>query len=103
MSDHFNNLTPAEAERLALLAEECGEVIKAVMKILRHGYESVNPDAQPALSNNRGDLMDELGHVRFAEHLLIESGDLVNLRISVSAANKRAKVKQYLHHNEVSQ
>lgn len=34
---HFNNLTPGEAERLAMLAEECGEVIQAVGKILRHG------------------------------------------------------------------
>lgn len=25
MMDHFNQLTPAEAERLAMLAEECGE------------------------------------------------------------------------------
>lgn len=41
---HFNNLTPAEAERLAMLAEECGEVIQAVGKILRHGYDSHHPD-----------------------------------------------------------
>jgi hypothetical protein len=102
MSENFNNLTPAQTERLVLLAEECGEVIKAAMKILRHGYESTNPDAQPALSNNRGDLMDELGHVRFAEHLLIESGDLVNPRIALSAAQKRTKIQKYLHHNEAS-
>jgi len=45
MSDekHFNGLSPAEAERLALLAEECGEVVQAVCKVLRHGYESTNP------------------------------------------------------------
>src|SRR5579872_899269 len=36
-------LTPAQIERLALLAEECGEVMQAVSKILRHGYESRNP------------------------------------------------------------
>ena len=41
---HFNNLTPAEAERLAMLAEECGEVIQVVGKILRHGYESYHPE-----------------------------------------------------------
>lgn len=44
MSDkHFNNLTPAQAERLAMLAEECGEVIQIVGKILRHGYDSEHP------------------------------------------------------------
>ena len=36
--NNFNQLTPAETERLAILAEECGEVIQAVGKILRHGY-----------------------------------------------------------------
>jgi NTP pyrophosphatase (non-canonical NTP hydrolase) len=85
------------------LAEECGEVIKAAMKILRHGYGSTNPDIQPALSNNRGDLMDELGHVEFAVHLLVESGDLSPRRISISAAQKKLKVQPYLHHNEASQ
>lgn len=35
----FNQLTPAQAERLAMLAEECG-------KILRHGYDSYHPDQQ---------------------------------------------------------
>ena len=40
---HFNKLTPAEAERLAMLAEECGEVIQVIGKILRHGYDSFHP------------------------------------------------------------
>jgi NTP pyrophosphatase (non-canonical NTP hydrolase) len=43
MTQHFNNLTPAEAERLAMLAEECAEVIQVIGKIQRHGYESDNP------------------------------------------------------------
>jgi hypothetical protein len=47
---HFNQLTPAQAERLAMLAEECGEVIQIVGKILRHGYESYHP-ANPRLTN----------------------------------------------------
>lgn len=43
VTEHFNGLTPAEAERLAMLAEECGEVVQVVGKILRHGYESFHP------------------------------------------------------------
>ncbi|OAN76675.1 hypothetical protein A8B82_14850 [Sulfitobacter sp. EhC04] len=50
MTPHFNNLTPAEAERLAMLAEECAEVIQIVGKILRHGYDSHHPD-NPATDN----------------------------------------------------
>lgn len=44
MTEHFNKLTPAEAERLAMLAEEAGEIIQIVGKILRHGYESNHPE-----------------------------------------------------------
>ena len=44
MTEHFNKLTPAEDERLAMLAEECAEVIQIVSKIQRHGYDSWHPD-----------------------------------------------------------
>lgn len=48
--EHFNKLTPAQAERLAMLAEECGEVIQIVGKILRHGYDSCHPK-NPKVTN----------------------------------------------------
>lgn len=50
MTGHYNKLTPAEAERLAMLAEECAEVIQVVGKILRHGYESFHPN-DPLITN----------------------------------------------------
>lgn len=50
MTDHFNKLSPAQAERLAMLAEECGEVIQVIGKILRHGYDSYHP-ADPTVTN----------------------------------------------------
>lgn len=50
MTEHFNRLTPAEAERLAMLAEEAGEIVQVVGKILRHGYESYHP-ANPTETN----------------------------------------------------
>jgi len=52
MANHFNRLTPAEAERLAMLAEECGEVIQVIGKILRHGYDSYHP-ADPSTTNRQ--------------------------------------------------
>jgi len=52
MMDHFNQLTPAEAERLAMLAEECGEVIQVIGKILRHGYDSYHP-VNPSATNRQ--------------------------------------------------
>lgn len=56
---HFNGLTPAEQERLVMLAEECGEVIQAVTKVLRHGYESCNPFTQ-GVETNREHLLREI-------------------------------------------
>jgi NTP pyrophosphatase (non-canonical NTP hydrolase) len=50
--EHFNKLTPAEAERLAMLAEECGEVIQIVGKILRHGYDCYHPE-DPTKTNRQ--------------------------------------------------
>jgi hypothetical protein len=44
MTDHFNKLTPAQAERLAMLIEECSEVIHTAGKILRHGYDNFHPE-----------------------------------------------------------
>jgi len=58
---HFNKLAPAEAERLAMLAEECGEVIQVIGKILRHGYDSYHP-VNPRVTN-RGLLVKELRDV----------------------------------------
>lgn len=58
---HFNKLTPAETERLAMLAEECAEVIQVIGKILRHGYENHHPDSP--LVNNKMLLANELTDV----------------------------------------
>jgi hypothetical protein len=59
MTEHFNNLTPAQLERLAKLAEEAGEVVQIAMKIMRHGYASHNPD-RPQDGSNQDQLVREL-------------------------------------------
>ena len=72
--EQFNGLTPAEAERLAMLSEECAEVIQAAGKILRHGYESCNPlrDASPT---NRTDLRREILDVMAVLLLMVSEHD----------------------------
>jgi NTP pyrophosphatase (non-canonical NTP hydrolase) len=62
MRDHFNGLSPAEAERLAMLAEECGEVIQVIGKILRHGYDSYHPDQAHKPPQYRCTNRQALGH-----------------------------------------
>ena len=93
--EQFNELSAAEAERLALLAEEMGDAIQAIGKILRHGYASHHPESQ---QNNRDNLEHELGDVRFAMLLMCEAGDVDKQEIHDYADEKRESVAQYLHH-----
>lgn len=93
----FNELSDAEAERLALLAEECGEVIHAIGKILRHGYWSVNPDEDDG-PDNRSELATELGHVRAAQVLMEKQLDIDPSAVTEAFINKQESVKKYLHH-----
>ena len=95
MSEHFNELTPAQAERLALLLEELGEAQQAIGKVLRHGYESSHPDGGPT---NRESLQRECGDVRHAMIRLCEAGDLDKTAIHERADVKALSVEQYLHH-----
>lgn len=96
MSEHFNKLTPAEAERLAMLAEECGEVIQMVGKILRHGYHSHHPDG-PAFETNRFLLSKEMQDV-FAVWEQMERYDGADSgTISDTYAAWQKKLK-YAHH-----
>jgi len=95
MTESFNQLTPAQAERLALLAEECGEAVQAIGKILRHGYKSRHPDGGPT---NRGALERECGDVSHAIQRLIDAEDIDNTIITLRALEKSETVEHYLHH-----
>lgn len=97
----FNELTAAQAERLALLAEECGECVQAIGKILRHGYESCHPNATNHEFDNRYELQKELGDVVAAMKLLIDAGDLDEEQIIERSQDKLETVVKYLHHAKV--
>ena len=94
--EHFNRLSPAETERLALLLEELGEVQQVIGKILRYGYNSVHPNGGP---NNRDLLAIELGDVKAALVLMEYSEDLCSNLIHESMYSKLHKINKYLHHN----
>lgn len=94
---HFNALHPAEQERLVLLMEECGEVIQAAAKALRHGYDSSHPAGG---YTNRENIEMECGHVKYAMLLLTEKLDLSGVEIQHSCTAKASSVKQYLHHQD---
>ena len=98
MKDNFNRLTPAETERLAILAEECAEVQQCICKILRHGYESVNPKI-PNSETNREALTRELGDLVHSMSRCVSAGDFDGDVIQQRAESKAEHVKPYLHHN----
>lgn len=93
----FNALTPAQAERLALLAEECGEVVLAIGKILRHGYDSCNPHEKHGL-DNREALECECGDVLAAIEILVAADDLDVINIEGQRKDKHEGVWQWMHH-----
>lgn len=94
---HFNGLTPAEAERLAMLAEECAEVIQVVGKILRHGYGSHHPDT-PHISN-REMLRAELIDVETLLRVMESWGDVLCVLPCDTERNWQRKLR-FTHHQE---
>lgn len=97
-TNHYNELTESELELLACLAEECGEVIHIVGKILRHGYDSYHPDTG---DNNRELLHKEVGDVLAIVDLMDRVGNLNKYNIAYHKSNKLCKIGEYIHHVEV--
>lgn len=96
---HFNKLTPAQAERLAILSEELGECQQAIGKILRHGYDSYNPMTLAGPSN-REHLACECGDVRAAIVMLCDAEDIPALTVIEAQRRKLVKVVSWMHHRE---
>ena len=105
MLQHFNRLTPAELERLAILSEEMGEAQQIIGKVLRHGYESYNPTIPvPENENpiiNRWMLEKELGDIMWAMRAMCESRDINAERIEKRAQEKGPRAAKYLHHQPI--
>ena len=95
--ENYNQLTPAETERLAILSEEMAEAIQIIGKIIRHGYENYNPDAQH-LGTNREMLEKELGHIRSSMLMLCNNKDVSKAQIHWWADKKSEDIKKWLHH-----
>ena len=94
------NLNKPEIERLAILSEECGEVIQIIGKIMRHGYDSRHPNDINGL-NNRNMLEKELGDLMFCFQFLHNYADVSFENICNYADQKAVNITEYLHYNEV--
>lgn len=90
-------LSPGEIERLAMLAEECSEIVQMVGKILRHGYHSYHPD-RPSISN-MALLERELGDLEAVVRLMAKRGDMSMSLVTAARISKMERAEQYLHYN----
>lgn len=96
---NFNKLSPAETEALAILLEECSEIVQVCGKILRHGLDSDNNGGLEM--TNREHLCKEIADVEIAVMILVKHGFLRRERIEELTM---AKVKKFrgqpncLHH-----
>ena len=70
----INKLSEAEEERLEMLAEECGETIQIICKILRHGYTSHHP-ADLSRTTNWVLLKKELNDIKAVMYGMTEAGE----------------------------
>jgi NTP pyrophosphatase (non-canonical NTP hydrolase) len=105
MSDFSNKLTDAQVERLAILSEECGEVIQIVGKILRHGYHSCNPTVDETKQKPNVALLEkELGDLMWIISKLDLFADInfpvpnTSATINAWIRRKEETASQYLHH-----
>lgn len=82
-------MTSAECERLVLLIEECGEVIQAATKVLRHGYGGAGPGRE----NNRTMLSREVGDLHAILGLMTARRDLDFEELSKATLSKTIKLQ----------
>ena len=86
-----NRLSLAQIERLAILSEECGEVVQAIGKILRHGYKSKG-------WSNKEDLETEIGNIMAAVERLHQAGDIDMDAVSDACSDKLYTNPAITHH-----
>ena len=93
MINQLGKSTPEEKEILNILLEECAEVIQAVSKILRFGFDSCHPSNLEY--TNREHLTEELGDLYCIMNLLSQK-TIVAREDIINYANKKIdKLKKY--------
>jgi NTP pyrophosphatase (non-canonical NTP hydrolase) len=85
--------SPDQVERLAILSEECGEVVQAIGKILRWGWVAENKLTGKRY-DNRAKLEEELGHILAGINLMTCDANS-DLDVEKLNESSRAKCREY--------
>lgn len=83
-----------EREILLILQEESAEVIQAVSKVFRFGWDAVNPVIE-SNQNNREHLEEEIGDFLAMIYLMEQSGMIDSYALDKSKFNKIEKLKKW--------
>ena len=87
-------LSDAQRELFACLAEEAAEVVQAVGKILRHGLYSYGHGSG---ETNQEVLAREIGDLEYVVKRLIDGRQVDAMSISTAKHEKAAKFLKYTH------
>lgn len=93
--------TKREAELLDILQEEAAEVIQAVAKIKRHGWDSYNPDIL-ASPDNQVHLGREVAQLLTVVGLLLDDGYFSESDMEEESKRKIKQLEKYTHFQEFS-
>ena len=80
-------------ETLVITQEECAEVIQAISKILRFGFDSRYPDEHAP--STKQELEAEVGQLLCMIDLLVEQNIVTALEVGKARQHKREKLKQW--------
>ena len=98
MTDKYNQLTPGEEERLVMLIEDAGEVIRAASKVLRHGKVATDHvPAYPTRHYNSRDLAHRVGQFIGTADQMAKLGDVSGEIVQHSAERAWAAKQPYTH------
>lgn len=92
----IEDMTPEEWEILELIQEECAEVIQAISKCKRHGFDSINP-TDPKPISNKNHLSAEVGQLKFWLAVAHQKGILKEEVVQESGTKKYSNAWKYTH------
>jgi len=91
------SLSHEAQEAIELVIEEASEVIKALTKIARFGFDANYPDG----TSNTAALQQELGDFSLATDILVENTRVSHNDIRMAKIQKYARIVHHLHYVEL--